>query len=72
MYVCMYVWSCSQSWTQVAAAGHRTVMSNEGVFYLDYYEHSAQRMWLNISALGNATEEQVCGWGNARVRALVL
>ena len=45
------------SWSQAAAAG-RTVMSNSGYFYLDYPGHTAQAMWLNISALGNAMSEQ--------------
>ena len=46
------------SWSQAAEAGHDVVMSNSGLFYLDSAAHSARKMWLNISALGNATAEQ--------------
>ena len=47
------------SWSQAAEAGHRVVMSNSGLFYLDSAGHSAQNMWLNISArAGNATAAQ--------------
>ena len=46
------------SWSQAAEAGHKVVMSNDGLFYLDSAGHSAEKMWLNMSALGNATAEQ--------------
>jgi len=46
------------SWSQAAAAGHDVVMSNNGLFYLDSAGHSARKMWLNISAVGNATYVQ--------------
>ena len=46
------------SWSQAAEAGHKVVMSNSGLFYLDSAGHSAQKMWLNMSALGNATATQ--------------
>ena len=46
------------SWSQAAEAGHKVVMSNDGLFYLDSAGHSAQAMWLNISAHGDATPAQ--------------
>ena len=46
------------SWSQAAEAGHKVVMSNDGLFYLDSAGHSAQAMWLNISAHGDASPAQ--------------
>ena len=45
------------SWSEAAAAGHRTVMSNSGLFYLDYAGHSAKGMYLDMKA-GNTNETQ--------------
>ncbi len=36
------------SWSEAAAAGHPTVMSNSGIFYLDYAGHSAKSMWIDM------------------------
>jgi hypothetical protein len=48
------------SWSEAAAAGYHTVMSNSGIFYLDYAGHSAKGMYIDmLKDNTNTTQQQL-------------
>ena len=48
------------SWSEAAAAGHPTVMSNSGIFYLDYSGHTAKGMYIDmLKDNANTTQQKL-------------